>query len=210
MGRRPAPGPGVLRARGLSLRPEALIRPADPAAAPGREELLVEMRVNRDSRLVPTCEVLQLEWLLLQNPRADFGPYRRPLPGQTHPGLGMLKEVFGWLVVVAEVLELDGIAYVPSNYHVAAQSRRLVSFVDPRHEAWMQALEELLTGVPLAVASGLVADGKVIIEATGEPTSASTSIHRSEPAVAGASPAAGSGNSSGHPSTSSNPLRVSG
>jgi hypothetical protein len=81
----------------------------------------------------------------------------------------MLKEVFGWLVVVAEVLELDGIAYVPSNYHVAAQSRRLVSFVDPRHEAWMQALEELFKNVPLAVASSLVADGKVIIEATGEP-----------------------------------------
>ena len=136
---------------------------------PDCEELLVELRVNRDSRMVPTCEVLQLEWLLLQNPRAEFGPYRRPLPGQTHPGLGMLKEVFGWLVVVAEVLELDGIAYVPSNYHVAAQSRRLVSFVDPRHEAWMQALEELFAHVPLAEASGLVADGKVIIEATGEP-----------------------------------------
>jgi hypothetical protein len=33
----------------------------------------------------------------------------------------------------------------------------------------MQALEELLRNVPLAVASNLVADGKVIIEATGEP-----------------------------------------
>lgn len=132
-------------------------------------ELLVEMRVNRDSRLVPGCEVLNLEWLLLQNPRAEFGPYLRPLPGQTHPGLGMLKEVFGWLVVVAEMLELDGIGYVPSNYHVAAQSRRLVSFVDPRHEAWMRSLEEIFRGMPLAKASDLVADGNVIIEATGEP-----------------------------------------
>lgn len=136
---------------------------------PNCEDLLVEMRVNRDSRLVPGCEVLQLEWMLLQDPRAEFGPYRRPLPGQTHPGLGMLKEVFGWLVVVAEVLELDGIGYVPSNYHVAAQSRRLVSFVHPRHEAWMRALEELFRGIPLAEASNLVADGKVIIESTGEP-----------------------------------------
>jgi len=134
-----------------------------------RRELLMELRVNRDSRLVPDCELLVIEWLLLQNPRADFGPYRRPLPGQNHPGLGMLKEVFSWLVVVAELLELDGIGYVASTYHVAAQSRRLVAFVDPEHEAWMRALETLFDDVPLAEASRLVADRKVIIEATGEP-----------------------------------------
>ncbi len=129
----------------------------------------MELRVNRDSRLVPNCELLTIEWLLLQNPQADFGPYRRPLPGQNHPGLGMLKEVFGWLVMVAEVLELDGIGYVPSNYHVASQSRRLVAFVNPEHEAWMRALEELFREVPLAEASRIVADGGVVIEATGEP-----------------------------------------
>ncbi len=134
-----------------------------------RRELLVELRVNRDSRLVPGCELLVIEWLLLQNPRADFGPYRRPLPGQSHPGLGMLKEIFSWLVVIAEELGLDGIGYVPSTYHVAAQSRRLVSFVNPEHEAWMRALEGLFDGVPLAEASRMVADGRVIIEAAGEP-----------------------------------------
>jgi acetoin utilization deacetylase AcuC-like enzyme len=136
---------------------------------PERDELLMELRVNRDMRLVPGCELLVIEWLLLQNPRADFGPYRRPLPGQAHPGLGMLKEVFTWLVVVAEELGLDGIGYVPSTYHVASQSRRLVAFVDPAYEAWMRRLEELFAGRPLAEASQLVADGKVIIEATGEP-----------------------------------------
>lgn len=136
---------------------------------PDHGELLMELRVNRDSRLVPECELLTIEWLLLQNPQAEFGPYRRPLPGQNHPGLGMLKEVFGWLVMVAEVLELDGIGYVPSNYHVASQSRRLVAFVNPEHEAWMRALEELFREVPLAEASRIVAEGGVMIEATGEP-----------------------------------------
>lgn len=134
-----------------------------------RSEPLMELRVNRDSRLVPGCELLVIEWLLLQNPQAEFGPYQRPLPGQDHPGLGMLKEVFGWLVMVVEVLELDGIGYVPSTYHVAAQSRRMVSFLDPRHEAWMRALEKLFQDMPLAEASQMVAEGKVIIEATGEP-----------------------------------------
>ena len=136
---------------------------------PDHKEILMELRVNRDSRLVPGCELLNIEWLLLQNPQSDFGPYRRPLPGQNHPGLGMLKEIFGWLVMLAEVLELDGIGYVPSNYHVASQSRRLVAFVNPEHEAWMRALEELFREVPLAEASRIVADGGVVIEATGEP-----------------------------------------
>jgi len=135
---------------------------------PERRELLMELRVNRDSRMVPDCELLTIEWLLLQNPKADFGPYRRPLPGQNHPGLGMLKEVFGWLVMVAEVLELDGISYVPSNFHVAAQSRRMVAFIEPKYEAWMRALEELFHDVPLAEASRIVSEGGVVIEATGE------------------------------------------
>jgi hypothetical protein len=138
---------------------------------PDRRELLVELRAHRDSRLVPGCELLNIEWLLLQNPRADFGPFRRPLPGQKHPGLGLLKEIFGWLVMVAEVLGLDGIGYVPSTYHVAGQSRRLVHFVKPEHEALMRALEELFAHLPLGEASRIVAEGGVIDEATGEPLS---------------------------------------
>jgi hypothetical protein len=134
---------------------------------PDRRELLMELRANRSSRVVEDCEVLVIEWLLLQNPRSHFGPYRRPLPGQKHPGLGLLKEVFGWLVVVAEVLELDGIYYVPSSYHVAVQSRRRVRFLEPAHEAWMQALQELFAKVSLAEASTIIADDRVVDEASG-------------------------------------------
>jgi acetoin utilization deacetylase AcuC-like enzyme len=134
---------------------------------PDHRELLMELRANRSSRVVSGCEVLVIEWLLLQNPRAHFGPYRRPLPGQKHPGLGLLKEVFGWLVVVGEVLDLDGIYYVPSSYHVAIQSRRRVRFLKPGHEAWMQGLDELFADVSLAEASNTIADGRVVDEVTG-------------------------------------------
>jgi acetoin utilization deacetylase AcuC-like enzyme len=134
---------------------------------PDRRELLMELRASRNSRVVSGCEVLFIEWLLLQNPRAHFGPYRRPLPGQKHPGLALLKEVFGWLVVVGEVLDLDGIYYVPSSYHVAIQSRRRVRFLEPAHEAWMQALDQLFEGVSLAEASNTIADGKIVEETTG-------------------------------------------
>ena len=89
------------------------------------------------------------------------------MPGQKHPGLGLLKEVFGWLVVVGEELDLDGIYYVPSSYHVAIQSRRRVRFLEPAHEAWMQALEQLFSDVSLAEASNTIADGRVLDEPTG-------------------------------------------
>jgi hypothetical protein len=128
----------------------------------------MELRVNCSSRVVPGFRVLVVEWLLLQNPRAHFGPYRRPLPGQKHPGLGLLKEVFGWLVAMAEILELDGIYYVPSSYHVAIQSRRRVRFLEPEHEALIECLESLFEDVPLSEASNLIADGQVVDQSTGE------------------------------------------
>ncbi len=134
-----------------------------------KSELLMELRVHRTSRQLKDFDLLSVEWLLLQNPRAHFGPYRRPLPGQTFPGLGMLKEVLGWLVVVCEMLDLDGISHFPSSYHVATQSRRMVRFVQPEHEARFRAYERALDGLPLAEASTAVDKGRVVDAATGEP-----------------------------------------
>lgn len=134
-----------------------------------RAELLMELRVHRTSTQMQDFELLAVEWLLLQNPRTHFGPYRRPLPGQNHPGLGMLKEVLGWLMVVAEMLNLDGICHSPSSYHVAAQSRRMVRFVHPEHEARFRAYQEALEGVPLAEASRAVDEGRVVDAGTGAP-----------------------------------------
>ncbi len=131
-------------------------------SGPDRKDLLVELRVDRNRRFVPGCEMLTIEWLLLQNPRAEFGPFRRPLPGQQFPGLGLLKEIFGFLVMLCEILELDGVAYVPSSYHVMAQSQRLVRFMHPADDARFRALQRALQGRTLAQASQLVAEGKVL------------------------------------------------
>lgn len=134
-----------------------------------RTELLMELRVNRSLAAVPGLEVLSIEWLLLQNPRMPFRPGRTRLPGQEHPGLGLLKDVLGWLVVVVEMLELDGLFYVPSHYHIAAQSRELVRFLEPRHEARFRKLKELLGDLPLTAASEAVEDGRVVNSVTGKP-----------------------------------------
>ncbi|MCP4895919.1 MAG: histone deacetylase [bacterium] len=137
--------------------------------ASDKQELLVELRVNRSQQAVPDLQMLVIEWLLLQNPRAGFGPFRQPLPGQNHPGLGMLKQVLGWLVVVCEMLDLDGLYFTPSSYHVATQSRAMVRFVHPEHEARFRALKECLREVPLADASLAVDKGLVVDAATDLP-----------------------------------------
>ncbi len=138
-------------------------------ASPLRRELLMELRVSRSNRSIPGMEVLKLEWLLLQNPRARFTPERPPLPGQEHPGLGILKDVLAALVVVCENLGLDGIYYVPSHYHVAAQSRELVRFLRPEDEARYRALQRAFGELPLAEATCAMEEGRIIEVRTGKP-----------------------------------------
>ena len=134
-----------------------------------RRELLVELRLHRSTRAVPGCEVLDVEWMLLQNPRERFADARPALPGQQHPGLGMLREFFGWLVVLSETLSLDGVLFHPNHYHVAALSRRHARFLQPQAEALFRALQSLLRGMSLDEASGLVDDGRVVDASTGKP-----------------------------------------
>ncbi|NOZ77580.1 MAG: histone deacetylase [Acidobacteria bacterium] len=134
-----------------------------------RAELLIELRARRSQADIPGMEVLALEWLLLQNPRARFTGERPPLPGQKYPGLGMLSDVLGWLVSICQMMHLDGVTYVPSHYHVAAQSRKLVRFLQPEDEAHFRALGETLAGIPLHVATKKIEDGEVLDVQTGRP-----------------------------------------
>lgn len=132
------------------------------------DELLVELRARRDRRSLPDFEMLRIEWLLLQNPRARFAAERPPLPGQQHPGLGMLEETVAVLILVCDRLGLDGLLFVPSHYHLAAQSRRFLHFLEPRHEALFRALRRAVGHLPLGEATRAVEDGRVVDAAGGE------------------------------------------
>jgi acetoin utilization deacetylase AcuC-like enzyme len=136
---------------------------------PVERAVLIELRVQRSTRAVPGMEVLVVEWLLLQNPRSEFSDERRRLPGQQHPGLGMLRELFGWLVVICESLSLDGLFFYPSQYHLAALSRRYARFLHPGHEASYRALETALADLPLPDAAAALEDGRIVDTATGTP-----------------------------------------
>ena len=133
-----------------------------------RTELLIELRVRRDGRALPGFEMLRIEWLLLQNPRAAFTAERPPLPGQRHPGLGLLDDVAALLVLICDRLGLDGLLYVPSHYHLATQGRRVLRFLDPADEARFEAMSEALDALPLAEATRAVADRRLLDATTGE------------------------------------------
>lgn len=134
-----------------------------------QRELLVETRVLVDRHEIPGLALLRIEWLLLQNPRARFTPERPRLPGQQHPGLGVLSEVIALLILACDRLQLDGLLFVPAYYHTACQGRRFLRFVHPDDEARMRSLEKALSSLPLAAASHAVAEGRVADARTGEP-----------------------------------------
>ena len=131
-------------------------------------ETLIELRARRDTRTVKGMSLLWVEWLLLQDPASRFTPDRPPLPGQHYPGLGLLREVSAVLVLICDRLGLDGLAFVPSHYHIAAQTRSQFHFVDPRAQARFLALREAFGSERLGDATRALEEGRVRDRRTGE------------------------------------------
>jgi acetoin utilization deacetylase AcuC-like enzyme len=138
-------------------------------AEPEGGELVAELRLRVDRRIAPGLAMLRIEWLLLQNPREAFTPARPRLPGQEHPGLGLLRDVVALLLVACERLQLDGVLWVPAHYSAAAQGRRASRFLHPIDEGFFRALEQALAGLPLVAAASAVDQGRVLDAATGAP-----------------------------------------
>jgi hypothetical protein len=133
----------------------------------GKTELLIEGRVRIDRATAPDAALLRIEWLLMQNPRARFTAQRPRLPGQRHPGLGVLPDVMALLIVSCDRLGLDGLLFVPAHYHTACQGRKYLRFLVPEDEAFMRALEKALAAIPLAEATHAVEQKRVIDTRTG-------------------------------------------
>ncbi|MFY9820792.1 MAG: histone deacetylase, partial [Thermoanaerobaculia bacterium] len=135
-----------------------------------RRELLIEARARIDRGALPGLALLRIEWLLLQNPRAEFTADRPRLPGQSHPGLGMSQEVVALLILACDRLQLDGLVFVPAHYHSASQSRKWLRFLDPADEGVFRALQQALHGLPLSEATRAVAEERVVDSGTGAGT----------------------------------------
>jgi acetoin utilization deacetylase AcuC-like enzyme len=135
----------------------------------GRRELLVEAKLRRDRQALEGFELLAVEWLLLQHPRGRFTSLRPALPGQSHPGLGMLRDAVALLVQVCHRLHLDGLTFTPGHYHLAAQSNRYLRFLHPEDAATFDAVADAVAGLPLAAATRAVEEGRVVDAKTREP-----------------------------------------
>ncbi|HEX3129271.1 MAG TPA: histone deacetylase [Thermoanaerobaculia bacterium] len=133
----------------------------------GRTELLIEARVRIDRATVPDAALLRIEWLLMQNPHARFTAQRPRLPGQKHPGLGLLPDVMALLIVASERLQLDGVLFVPSHYNTASQGRKYLRLLDPVDEAFLRGLETTFHGLPLSEATHSVEQRRVVDSRTG-------------------------------------------
>jgi acetoin utilization deacetylase AcuC-like enzyme len=135
----------------------------------GPDPLVVfETRLRIDKASIPDHAMLSIEWLLFQDTRSTFEMNRPLLPGQKYPGLGLLRETAAVFIVLAERLELDGLLFTPSHYHLAALSRPLGHSPDPTSEGRHQALTSLLKGVRLPEAGRVVEGSQIWDEAAGE------------------------------------------
>jgi acetoin utilization deacetylase AcuC-like enzyme len=163
---------GKLRARGWKDF-ELVIDPADRShqlirlyAQRGNEGprfLLIEVVVAKTILPAPEAmeqkdplRLINIEWLLLQDPSTEFTDQRQRLPGQTHPGLGVAAEIQQLFIQAARRLGLDGVINRPAHYHTGIFGRKTFDFLDPRVEGRMMAMFEILKELPMARASALV------------------------------------------------------
>ncbi len=131
-------------------------------------DLLLETVLTEDRVSVRGLRLVSLDWLLLQNPRAQ-PPYPRPLlPGQKHPGLGCGQDILTLLVLLCERRGYDGISFQTMHYHLAWLARSRLLHADPAQEARFRALEEALAGHSLAEAGALLEAGRVRAQPSGE------------------------------------------
>jgi acetoin utilization deacetylase AcuC-like enzyme len=132
------------------------------ARSDGAEVTLVEAVLATEA--IAGARYLYVHWLSLRHPRAAFTADKAQLPGQEVPGLGLAPEATELLRRMAARLDLAGVALRPAFFHVAWSVRRDYHFLDPDRQAQFLALGEALAAWPLAVATRLVADGRVRLD----------------------------------------------
>lgn len=125
--------------------------------------LLVQLLMSRRSVALPETmtgeedlDMLSIEWLLLQDPTKKFTDTRPRLPGQKHPGLGMVRELMEMLYQACVRIGLDGIIMHPSRFHIAAVAAGQGVFLDPAIEGRFRALAEALGTRDLSAVSSLI------------------------------------------------------
>jgi hypothetical protein len=98
----------------------------------------------------PVYDMMVIEWLSAKNPLKTFDETRPQLPGQTKPGLGIMKFCFKMLYIMAREVYKDGFLDVPEHMHGAIMYSKKFKFFDPIHEAIIRAVMRDLERYSLA------------------------------------------------------------
>ena len=164
-----------LRRRGFSGLRVALDL-SDPAGhtlriltADEEPQALLEIRLRIDRAGEPGGAYLSVEWLLIQDAGSPFEMSRPLLPGQKYPGLGLLRAAAAVLIVLCERLELDGLMFTPSHFHLASLARPFARDRDPRREGRFQAIQRAVAGLSLREATEAVQNGGLLEVRSGKP-----------------------------------------
>jgi len=108
-------------------------------------------------------EAISIEWLCMQNPRANFTPDKPRLPGQKYPGLGMGAMIMEILVIMCGRLRTAGLLNIPEHFHNAQMYSGQFLFLNPDDEARRIAIaRDLLDQCTLSQASWAIDLGCVL------------------------------------------------
>jgi hypothetical protein len=142
-------------------------------------ESLIDLRMAEEVRPVKepalraagveVLSVLVVEWLALQDPRAVFTRERPRLPGQTHPGLGLGRQLYTRVLGWAAAWGKDALVNVPAYFHNAKFYAPPFAFLSAAEQGRFEALGRDLADVPVADASAAREAGRVLDVFTGEP-----------------------------------------
>lgn len=94
--------------------------------------------------------MILIEWLSAQNPLAIFDEKRPQLPGQSSPGLGILKYCFQLLYDISNEVFKDGFLDIPNHMHGAIMYSKQFKFFDPVQEGILRAVMRDLKNYSLA------------------------------------------------------------
>jgi hypothetical protein len=113
--------------------------------------------------------MVTIEWLLLQNPLAEFSPRKPRLPGQVYPGLGIKGEIMEVFYVVARGLRLDAYTGNAMFLHNAFIYSPEFFFCNPKRQAEYMAIKRGARGHTLQDLTLAVEGGFVYLEGQERP-----------------------------------------
>lgn len=114
-------------------------------------------------------EVLIVEWLKMQNPRAKFARQKPQLPGQEFPGLGIGSDALELLVFAARRLGMKGIVNIPDHYHNAFFYSRIFHFENPEDQARLMAIIRDTKGKTISEVAWAIENEKLLDKKSNKP-----------------------------------------